>query len=227
MVERSSMDGPRGDGGMSGTTNPVAQQATEAKEQIQQAAVGLKDQVAEQATTQLEDRKSTAVEGISTVAQAIRGTGDQLRDQEQGGIAQYVDRAADQLEQFAGYLSGRDLRELVHDAEQFARREPALFLGGAFTLGLFAARFLKSSGQATRPATSDWRGKSEWYGQPAALPSGSPSVATAPALPAPSPGTASGLAGRTGRTGSDVIVGGPPLPDDVLVGGPPLDRNRG
>ena len=31
--------------------------------------------------------------------------------------------------------------------EHFARRQPVLFVGGAFTLGLLAARFLKSSGQ--------------------------------------------------------------------------------
>jgi hypothetical protein len=35
----------------------------------------------------------------------------------------------------------------VSEAEDFARRQPALFLGGAFALGLLGARFLKSSGQ--------------------------------------------------------------------------------
>jgi hypothetical protein len=226
MVERRA-DNLGTTGPAPGATNPVAQQAAEAKEQLQQAALGLKDQVAEQATTRLEGQKSTAAEGIGTVAQAIRGTGDQLRDREQGGIARYVDRAADQLEQFAGYLGGRDVRELVRDAEQFARREPALFLGGAFTLGLFAARFLKSSGQATRPTANDWRGSNDWYGQPSALPIGNPRATTPPALPAPYPGTTAGLAGRSGLAGSDVIVGGPPLPDDIIVGGPPIDRHRG
>jgi hypothetical protein len=226
MVERKA-DNLGSTGATPGATSPVAQQATEAKEQVQQAATGLKDTVAEQATTRLEGQKSTAVEGLGTVARAIRGTGDQLRDQEQGGIARYVDRAADQLEQFAGYLSGHNLRELVRDAEQFARREPALFLGGAFTLGLFAARFLKSSGQATRPAATEWRGQIEWYGQPTALPSGNPRIATPPALPSTYPGTGTGLVARASLVDADVIVGGPPLPDDVIVGGPPIDRHRG
>lgn len=212
----------------------LPQQAAQVKDQVQQAAVGLKDQVAEQAATRLADQKATAGEGIATVAQAIRKTGDHLRDQEQGGVAQYVDRAAEQLEQFAGYLGRRDLRELVRDAEQFARREPALFLGGAFTLGLFAARFLKSSGQASQPATNDWRGQSEWYGQPAALPSGGMRVAPAPTYPT-YPGTASGMAGRGGRADADEIVGGPPIKDvivggppitDAIVGSPPIDRHR-
>jgi hypothetical protein len=36
---------------------------------------------------------------------------------------------------------------LVGDVENFARRQPALFIGGALALGILAARFLKSSSQ--------------------------------------------------------------------------------
>ena len=43
-----------------------------------------------------------------------------------------------------GYLRGKDFDRMVDDLEGFARRQPALFLGGAFMLGLLAARFLKS-----------------------------------------------------------------------------------
>jgi hypothetical protein len=34
---------------------------------------------------------------------------------------------------------------LIDDVEDFARREPAVFIGGAIAIGLVAARFLKSS----------------------------------------------------------------------------------
>jgi hypothetical protein len=37
--------------------------------------------------------------------------------------------------------------DLLREAEEFARRDPALFLGVAFTLGVLGARFLKSSGR--------------------------------------------------------------------------------
>jgi hypothetical protein len=36
---------------------------------------------------------------------------------------------------------------MVRNVEDFARRQPALFIGGAFMLGLLGARFLKSSAQ--------------------------------------------------------------------------------
>jgi hypothetical protein len=38
---------------------------------------------------------------------------------------------------------------MVRDAERFARRNPAAFIGGAFVLGLALARFLKSSGEGS------------------------------------------------------------------------------
>lgn len=39
----------------------------------------------------------------------------------------------------------RDANELIGEAENLARSRPAVFLGGAFVLGVAAARFLKSS----------------------------------------------------------------------------------
>jgi hypothetical protein len=49
------------------------------------------------------------------------------------------------LERFSGYLSEREVGDLVYEAEDYARRHSAYFVGGAFLLGLLGARFLKSS----------------------------------------------------------------------------------
>ena len=43
------------------------------------------------------------------------------------------------------YVSSADLKTTVRDVENLARRQPALFFGGAFLLGLAAGRFLRSS----------------------------------------------------------------------------------
>ena len=64
----------------------------------------------------------------------------------------YVDQAADQVERLSEYVRERDVVQIAGDVEKFARREPALFLGGAFVLGLCAARFLKSSAQSSQSA---------------------------------------------------------------------------
>lgn len=45
-------------------------------------------------------------------------------------------------------MEGKEPPELAADVEGFTRRQPALFMGGAFVLGLTTARFLKSSREA-------------------------------------------------------------------------------
>jgi hypothetical protein len=60
-------------------------------------------------------------------------------------VTNYIEQAADQVERLSSYLQGNDLGRLVGDVERFARRQPAVFLGGMFLAGLIGARFLKSS----------------------------------------------------------------------------------
>jgi hypothetical protein len=56
-----------------------------------------------------------------------------------------AEKAANRVERWADYVQNTDSREMANRVENFARREPGLFLGGAFALGLLGARFLKSS----------------------------------------------------------------------------------
>jgi hypothetical protein len=162
MVERdSTRQNTQPTGGMSGTgqgnqakDTGMKQQAGEVASQVKDQAAQIKDQVAEKATSKLDERKDMATSGLSDVSQVVRQTSDELRSRDQVMVAGYIDQAAEQLERATKYLRGRDVREMVSDVESFARREPALFLGGTFALGLLAARFLKSSGQATGSGTS-------------------------------------------------------------------------
>lgn len=116
--------------------------------QTQGTAGEVADQAKEQARSQAAQQKERATEGLGSVAQALRQTSGSLREQEQSTVARYVEDAAGQVERLAGYLRERSPEELLHETEQFARREPAFFLGGAFALGLMGARFLKSSGSS-------------------------------------------------------------------------------
>lgn len=136
--------------GDQGVAAQVQQQAGQVVEQAGQKVSEVKEQVVEQATSRIEQGKDQATDRLGLMADAIRQTGGQLRDRDQAGIAQYVDRAADQIENLSSYLSERNLNQLMGDVERFARREPTLFLGGAFLLGLVGARFLKSSGQGSQ-----------------------------------------------------------------------------
>ena len=99
--------------------------------------------VKQRATAQLDSQKGRATDSISTIAHAVRGTTSQLRNEQHDVLAQYVEKAADQLERFSANLRDKDMTELLNGARSFARRQPALFVGGSLVAGLLAARFLK------------------------------------------------------------------------------------
>ena len=106
---------------------------------------GIVDRVKESATAQLSSQKERATDSLGTVANAVRQTTQSLREQQHDTVAQYIEQAADQIERFSERLKNKDVSELLNDAQQLARRQPALFIGGAFAIGLAGARFLKSS----------------------------------------------------------------------------------
>ena len=108
------------------------------------------DKVRERATAQLSTQKDKATEGLGGVAQAVRQTTEHLRSNQHETVARYAEQAADQIERFSQRLKDKDVSELLNDAQRLARRKPALFVGGAFAIGLLGARFLKSSAGAER-----------------------------------------------------------------------------
>ena len=117
-------------------------------DQAKDTVSGLVDQATEQTKPRLEGQKERAADGLGSTAHALRKTSRELRDQEEAApIADYAEKAAARVERMADYLREREIGELIGEVEDFARRQPVLFVGGAFTLGLLAARFLKSSGE--------------------------------------------------------------------------------
>jgi ElaB/YqjD/DUF883 family membrane-anchored ribosome-binding protein len=137
-----------------GTVDQVKATAGQAVDQVTDKAGQMVDQAKEQAKPQVEGQKQRFAGGLGTAAGALRQTGQQLRDNDQENVAQYMDQVAERVEGFAGYLRDKPVDALIGDAERFARQQPALFLGAAFGVGLLAARFLKSSGQRGRPQSA-------------------------------------------------------------------------
>jgi hypothetical protein len=130
-------------GTVRGTVQQVQETAGNVAGQAQETVSRVADQVRQTASTRLEDQKNRAVEGISNVAGQVREMSLNMHDQ--GAVAEYMDRAAWQLQRFSDYLQEKDLRDIAIEAEHFARRQPTMFLAGGFLLGLLGARFLKSS----------------------------------------------------------------------------------
>src|SRR5918997_3276582 len=128
--------------GSSGAGGGISGQGTEIIGQAQDQAMKLVDTARQQATSQIGTQQQRIAGTLTTVASALHDASREMRNQDEGPIADYVDTAATQVEQFATMLRDQDLEQLMATTAQFARRQPALFLGAAFALGFAATRFL-------------------------------------------------------------------------------------
>lgn len=106
---------------------------------------GIADRVKQTAAAQLASQKDRGTDALGRVAEAVRLTTQKLREDRHDTIAGYIDQAANRIESWSERLREKDVEELVADMQRFARRQPVVFIGSAFALGLLAARFLKSS----------------------------------------------------------------------------------
>jgi hypothetical protein len=108
------------------------------------AASGLLGGIKQNVTSRVDEQKNRAADGLGGIANVFRNAGNELRSENEA-LASYVDMASDQLRNFADQIRQKGVADMMDDVHNFARRRPALFIGGAFLVGLGIARFLKSS----------------------------------------------------------------------------------
>jgi hypothetical protein len=145
-------------------------------EKAKETGLQAKDQVARQ----VDERSTTAGEQVATLAEATRKMSQELRNQGQGTPARLAEQAAEQAERLGRYLQDGDSDRFMGDFERAARRQPWAVAGGAFVLGIAAARFLKASAARRREANGGESSNGVVSGEARRLPE-----ATAPAPPAP------------------------------------------
>ena len=119
--------------------------SSEGQRDTRSSSEGIAGRLREQAKVKLGSQKDRALDGVGGVTNAIRQTTQTLRDQQHDTDARYVEQATGQLDRITQRLKDKDVGELIEDAQRLARRQPAMFVFGAFALGLLGARFLKSS----------------------------------------------------------------------------------
>ncbi len=102
----------------------------------------------------LDEQRSLGAQYISSLAGAVERAADEFEGP-MPVAAQYLKQAAEQIDVVASNVETRNVKELVFEAEQFARRQPALFFGGAMLLGFAALRFLKSAPAETSNSMPD------------------------------------------------------------------------
>jgi len=146
----ASEQGDKPSGSTTGAGNGAAYSAASGKANTgangESGSSGLLDGMKQKVTSRVDEQKNRAADGLGGIADVIRTAGNELRGENEA-LASYVDMASDQMRRFADQIRERGVADMMDDVGQFARRRPALFIGGAFLVGLGIARFLKSSAE--------------------------------------------------------------------------------
>lgn len=158
------------------------QQIAETVEQAVSQTTDTIAQVKEQASSVFVDQRDRAASGLSGLADALRETGKTLAQQadkaddgagaQVAAIGPFIEDLADRLASSSDYLKDKDVTQLIKDAEELARKQPLLFVGALFGVGVVGARLLKgtlgsgdngsqSSGQSSG-STTDWSTGTGW-----------------------------------------------------------------
>lgn len=138
-----------GDGSVKKVADEAKHLAKSTVDQAKDLASTAVSQAREQASAKLGTQKDRAVDKIGEVAHAVRAAGGSIED---GPLPDLAERAADGIEGLANWFKSRTVGDIIGEVERFGRREPAIFLGTSFALGLIGGRFLKSSQKSSRSA---------------------------------------------------------------------------
>lgn len=121
--------------------------------QLQQAATGLMDQAARTADAQASTRMTMAGDTLDAIARAIDEASERLRSQ-QPDLANLTTTAAERVQDAATYLRDHTASEALQGVQQYARRQPAVVVGGGLLLGLVLGRFLRTGATVAQGAAS-------------------------------------------------------------------------
>jgi hypothetical protein len=132
----------------------AARTAKEQAAELSDAAKGLASETASKVENALSQQKSAGAEYLAGLAQAVTRAAGEF-DNSLPPAARYIRQAAGQLDGFADAVRDREVKEWVREAQDFARRQPGLFFGGALLLGFAALRFFKSAAEGPPSAASE------------------------------------------------------------------------
>lgn len=118
----------------------------EVGQQARGIAQELKQDIKGSADAYIEQGRERVTGQVGSIAQALHRVSDELRQDQNGApVARVTDMIAQRLEGAADMLQNKEPRDIIRGIESFARREPALFLGGCLLAGVVISRFLKAS----------------------------------------------------------------------------------
>ena len=129
-------------GSMADIANKAPAMAGQAADRVADNASSLLDQLKDKATTAVESRKHDLADRVDELASAVHKSSEQFRGN-QDWIASAIERGAAELSTVATALRENDLNGMIGQVRNFARQQPAPFIGASLVAGFALARFGK------------------------------------------------------------------------------------
>ena len=107
----------------------------------------LGNSAADRIHSEVDARKSGAVDQVRSVSTAIHNAAGDLDQNAPSWLKSAFQQGAQQVQRFADALDHKDSRQLVNEVRDFARERPAMFLGACAAAGFAAARIFKAGGE--------------------------------------------------------------------------------
>jgi len=162
MVQESGGN-TSGDSGnwQAGSDRPGDETAPDLKAGVRETV----DEVGRQTADFAHRQKDSVAGEIRKTAQALGDASERLQ-REDSLIAGPLKSVCEGLNRLGDSVDSESFTALVHDVEDYGRRNPAAFIGAAVALGFFAGRFLRSSGErgGAHAATHGTYASHERYG---------------------------------------------------------------
>ncbi|SFK95470.1 hypothetical protein SAMN05216302_102244 [Nitrosomonas aestuarii] len=130
------------------TSKKIDETIEKTKEKGKQIVSDAKEETSKIAEQQLQ----TVAHQINSLASSLTKTADNMEDAHTW-IADGTRQTAKALERVSGSISESDFGTLVHNFEDYTRRQPVIVLGGAAIAGFFLAKFLKNSSDHVKEIT--------------------------------------------------------------------------
>lgn len=108
-----------------------------------EAAQNVAEHVLHETEEKVHEKTRRTMDLLTGLGHTVRDAILEFEAKEKIALPGTLKRVLDHVDDAANYIERRTPREMAHDAQSFARKEPVYFLGGILTAGLISARFLK------------------------------------------------------------------------------------
>jgi len=131
---------------------------------LSETATKIGSQVTEGAVEGVRNAQAKASESMHSFAEAIRKAGDELKENDQGPVAQVLAQAAGSLDEMSRALGQKGIGEIVNDVRSFGRQHPGAFILGSALLGVALGRFAQTAAASGTSNNSGERRAAEYSG---------------------------------------------------------------